>query len=223
MNAATRNFGCSLWSYELIMFFLASDLLGFKPLVSHSERGSVSRKELPRRSHHELFLEHAANLIWPALLLTRSAEVAEHCLIQAIDETTDRLPLEENYLYAVARRCVIKAALGTMASEIEKHAGSESRDESACEEPSRQEEQKNLAGIDPRGRSLALALWRMNPLRRAVVILLYLERFHRQDVALLLGVSRSVVELVGRRGLVELVRRMHAEAERPPIQTPTSR
>jgi DNA-directed RNA polymerase specialized sigma24 family protein len=52
-------------------------------------------------------------------------------------------------------------------------------------------------------------LLRLNPLRRAALILRLFERYHRTDMALLLDVPRSVVDLACKRGLVEYVQKRH--------------
>lgn len=153
----------------------------------------------------KVFSLRAQELFWPAYVLTGSLESSERCFVQAIDATATQMPSEETYVYRVARRCVIKAAIRSLGQEIQNYAAAEaSRD--------RDDLRWNGASWKRTGASnswIAAAflehLWALNPFRRSALVLRSFERWHRKDAALSLGVSMSLIEIANRRGLTEFL------------------
>jgi DNA-directed RNA polymerase specialized sigma24 family protein len=150
-----------------------------------------------------VFDAHIEDLFTLALLLTGSIERAESCFIRATSLAASHGPIHGTYIFSVARRCVVKAAIEAIAEEIQ-----------VCAESESQRQLENLVACATRPHeklsdsktSIIGNLLRLNPLRRAALILRLFERYHRKDIALQLGVSMSVAETASKRGLVEYLR-----------------
>ena len=163
----------------------------------------ANTKEDALAQPYRVFNEHMKGLFLPALLLTGSIERAEDCFIRAINLAAGHPAVDDAFISSVARRCVIKAAIEVIAEEIRACAEIESRQQDdtvqAC--TSRLQEAVGASHAFRMGNLL-----RLNPLRRAALVLRLFEKYHRKDMALLLGVSMSVAELASKRGLIEYLR-----------------
>jgi hypothetical protein len=166
----------------------------------HKDEMRANTKDDALAQPYRVFKERMKGLFLPALLLTGSIERAEACFIRAIDLASGHSAVDDAFIYSVARRCVIKAAIEVIAEELRACAEIESRQQNdkiqAC-----------ASGLqEAAGASHAFRmdnLLRLNPLRRAALVLRLFEKYHRKDMALLLGVSMSVAELATKRGLIE--------------------
>lgn len=154
----------------------------------------------------EVFSKRASELFWPAYVLTGSLETSESCFVRAIDAALTQLPSDEAYIYPVARRCVIKAAIATMEEEIKKCA---EREVNQDWNDSRWRECRLRGRFSIFNSSIAAntlpSLWALNMLRRSALVLRFFERWHRKDAALTLGVSLASLELAGQHGLSEFL------------------
>jgi DNA-directed RNA polymerase specialized sigma24 family protein len=155
---------------------------------------------------YRVFYERSDELFVPALLLTGSIERAEDCFRRAIDLAVAHASVSDAFMYSVARRCVIKAAIESIAEEVRVCAEMESKWQGEDKQTSASTLEEVLSGSEA---STMEILLRLNPLRRAALILRLFERYHRTDMALLLDVPRSVVDLACKRGLVEYVQKRH--------------
>src|ERR1700736_3496829 len=79
----------------------------------------------------ELFCVHLPSLFYLAYMIAGSMERAETILLRAVDLTKKSPPSSPAYLYPMARRCVIKAAIENFAHEIRQSAAAESHDAAA--------------------------------------------------------------------------------------------
>lgn len=147
-----------------------------------------------------VFHERTKELFLPALILTGSLKHAEECFVRAIELVGQYAAVEDQYVYFITRRCVIKAALEVIADDIRACAGIERQ---------LRDDGTGLV-ICPSGRtakdlrvSVVPSLLRLNPLRRAALVLRRFERYHRKDAALLLDVPVSLAEVASSRGLRE--------------------
>lgn len=153
----------------------------------------------------EVFSRRAKDLFWPAYVLTGSIEDAECCFSHAIDATATKMPTHEAYIYPVARRCVIKAAISVMAGEIHKCAQEEMGDKSA---DLRSYSCRHLEHFNESSVSIAAmldSLWLLNAFRRVALVLRVYEKWHRTDAALSLGTSTSLIEIATQRGLSQFL------------------
>jgi DNA-directed RNA polymerase specialized sigma24 family protein len=149
---------------------------------------------------YTVFYEHIEELFLPAFILTGSIERAEDCFLRAIDLTASYAMVNDAYIYSVARRCVMKAAIGVIAKEIRKCADMESRLQDGDRQPDTSLVPDVLGDSET---PIVNNLLRLNPLRRAALILRIFEKYQRKDMALLLGVSMPIAELASKRGLIE--------------------
>lgn len=153
----------------------------------------------------EVFSRRATDLYWPAYVLTGSIEDAERCFSQAIDATATQMPTDDAYIYPVARRCVIKAAISAMAGEIQKCAQLEMGEKPAGW---RSDSCRFLGRASDSSVSIAAvlnSLWQLNAFRRVALVLRVYEKWHRTDAALALGISSSLMETATRRGLFQFL------------------
>lgn len=156
----------------------------------------------------KVFSMRAEELFWPAYVLTGSLESSERCFVEAIDATATQMPSEETYVYRVARRFVIKAAICSLGQEIQNYAAAEAsreRDDLQWNGPSWRRTGVSSTSI---AEAFLEPLWALNPFRRSALVLRSFERWHRKDAALLLGVSMSLIEIANRRGLAEFLGRL---------------
>lgn len=148
------------------------------------------------------FCSRLPSLFFLAHLMAGSMDRAEAILIRGVDLAIANQPAANpEYAYPMARRCVIKAGIEQLASEIKVSAAME-RDETTIAVES------DIGVLSHCERIsccvFAEAIWKISPFRRLVLLLRLFERYHPTDVALLLDqplwlVSRSYV-----RGLGEL-------------------
>jgi DNA-directed RNA polymerase specialized sigma24 family protein len=162
-----------------------------------------------------VFDERMEELFLLALLLTGSIERAEACFVRAIDLAAAHPAVSDAYISSVARRCIIKAALELIAEEVRVCAEMEFRHENDGME----------TGILRLGETvedsyafMVRSLLGLNSLRRGALVLRILEKLHRKDIALLLGVSMSVAEIASKRGLIEYLQRNGAIRDLPLVE-----
>jgi DNA-directed RNA polymerase specialized sigma24 family protein len=148
---------------------------------------------------YKVFYEHIEELFSLAFILTGSTQQAEACFVRALDLTTDYSSVKDAYVYSIARRCVIKAAIGVIAREIRECAEMESR----SQDDDKQTDTSPVREVAGSETSILENLLRMNSLRRAALTLRLFEKYHRKDMALLLGVTMQIAEVASRRALIE--------------------
>jgi DNA-directed RNA polymerase specialized sigma24 family protein len=166
---------------------------------------------------YKVFYEHIEELFLLAFLLTGSTQHAEGCFVRALDLTAGYASVKDAYVYSVARRCVIKAAIGVIAREVRECAEMESRSQDDDGQPDTSLVRDVAADSET---SIVDNLLRLNSLRRAALTLRLFEKYHRKDMALLLGVPMLIAEVASRRGLIEY---LHLSAGRSPNHTMLSR
>jgi DNA-directed RNA polymerase specialized sigma24 family protein len=149
-----------------------------------------------------VFCEHTDSLFLPAYLLTGSLTSAESCLISGVEMLARQLPSDRRYLYTVARRCVIKAAIEVISPVIH-NDGKEytqgdgdglQRDESRP----RNETDSAWTLIEALDRTLRS----MPALQRVALVLRVFEGYSRRDASLLLGLSMATVEQASKEGFL---------------------
>jgi hypothetical protein len=162
-----------------------------------------------------VFDERMEEFFLLALFLTGSIERAEVCFVRAIDLAAAHPAVSDAYIPSVARRCIIKAAMEVIAEEVRVCAEMEFRHENDGME----------TGVLRLGETvedsyafMVRSLLGLNSLRRAALVLRILEKLHRKDVALLLGVSMSVAEIASKRGLIEYLQRNGAIRDLPLVE-----
>ena len=151
-----------------------------------------------------VFDERMEELFLLALLLTGSIERAEVCFVRAIDLAASHPAVSDAYIFSVARRCIIKAAMEVIAEEVRVCAEMEVRHENDEMETG---VSRSRETFEDSYAFMVRSLLGLNSLRRAALVLRIFEKLHRKDIALLLGVSMSVAEIGSKRGLIEYLQR----------------
>lgn len=164
--------------------------------------------KIPRSSnldHEEMrhsFLDQMDRLLLPAYLLTGSHEQAAECFLEAWNVCSEQSPQKAGYALRVAKRTVIKAAIGRIATDVLANATKAAV--SACvvaanAYPELRSDMKPLSS-----EAFCQAVLSLNAFHRAVLVLRLYERYSTVDVALLLGVSRRTLDYEWQRALIEL-------------------
>jgi hypothetical protein len=152
----------------------------------------------------ELFCTHLTSLFYLAHLISGSTERAGRIVLRAVDLTIANLPMNREYGYLMARRCVIKSSIEDLAIEIKNCASAEMKEMmTGVAQPI-----PELWPCDVKSSSDSLVsiLRKITVFRRIVVILRVFERYHSTDTALLLGQAPLLVSRALEKGLEDLCR-----------------
>ena len=136
------------------------------------------------------FREHKEELAWLAVFLTRSAELAQVCLVDAFAIAIAPSDVVAESLECWTRSCTIRSAIEMQQSRIALLASTYERTPSGP---------RNHAPLDPvvldvlyeKPEELGLCL---DVLCRVTLVLCGLEGYSPTDAALMLGISRTAVE-----------------------------
>jgi DNA-directed RNA polymerase specialized sigma24 family protein len=152
-----------------------------------------------------VFITQMGRLLLPAYFLTGSHELAAESFVEAWENRDHMAQVAAGWQFRVAKRAVIKAALRRISADVvdtlPKDVSEDRTTGGEKERSSRDHKVLNSA-------TFRHAFLRLNSFQRAVLLLRIYEGFSSADAALLLGVSRPILENGLREAFLALLGRL---------------
>ena len=152
-------------------------------------------------------MEHPYELYWLAFVLTGDPNSSIDAVADSLDAGEAANPFFEGWMAQWSRRLVIARALGTVQAKLAESAGRTGSRSFKCP--------RRIGTVDSgiSRRELERALLAIDIFPRCALLLTVFEKEALDDTAVLLGVSKDLVQKAKAIGLVELSRNLASKSE----------